>query len=89
MQINITHVERHFMDFQIQSYECLAFKSPVYVHLNSGIGPEEHPNSMVVGNNIGLKGINLLTRHVDCHQSIILRLQICRHILLLNIVIHL
>jgi len=39
MQINITNVARHFMElFESKAYECFAFRSPVYVHVNKALG---------------------------------------------------
>ena len=59
MQINIMNVVRHFMDlFKSKAYECFAFKSPVYVHVNWH-WVVERPNSMVMENDIGLKRVNL------------------------------
>ena len=49
----------------------------------------KHPNSMFVGNDIGFKRLISHKIYIDYDQSIILRLQICRHILLLKIAIHL
>ena len=38
--------------FKSKAYECcLTCKSPVFVHINSGTGLMEHPNSIIVGNN--------------------------------------
>ena len=37
--------------FKSKAYECcLTFKSPVFVHINSGTRSMEHPNSIIVGN---------------------------------------
>ena len=67
------------MNIQKAQYMCTYIQA---------LGQLERPNSIVVGNNIEFK--RLIISHailVPLNQS--LRLQICRHLLLLKIVIHL
>jgi hypothetical protein len=70
------HVVNTLWIFISKAYECcLTFKSPV--HINSGTGSMEHPNSIIVGNEIEFWRVDIFTSYiVGSIESIIQRLQI-------------
>ena len=51
-------------------------KPSIFVHINSGTGSMEHPNSIIVRNKIEFERVDIFTSYIGSLESIIQRLHI-------------
>jgi hypothetical protein len=58
--------------FKSKAYKCcLTFKSPIFMHINSGTRLMEHPNSIIVGNKMEFRRVDIFTSYIGSIEPMI------------------